>query len=271
MPRDDFLDGLLDAPLLTKHEEQRLALVIRAGRDAAAEAVCGGTDPHLVDLVTEGQRARELFVESNLRLVASLVLRRPPVHGISDEDLFQAGVLGLQRAVDLFEPDKGFKFSTYATNWIKQALGRFTDRNRSSLSGNASELGGAFAATQRGDELSDKQRLALQAATPMSGDAALSSDGDGLSLFETLAGHSNTEDEAVAELELAEVAAAVRCALDDLPPSTRRVIEQRFGIGCEPMPMVALAAQLGLSTEGVRRRIRRGLDHMRRPLEVLVA
>ena len=72
MPRDDFLDGLLGAPLLTKGEEQCLAVAIRDGRNAAAELAAGSTDPLLASLVDEGRRAHRTFIESNLRLVASV-------------------------------------------------------------------------------------------------------------------------------------------------------------------------------------------------------
>jgi len=271
MPRDDFLDGLLDAPLLTKGEEQCLAVAIRDGRNAAAELAAGSTDPLLASLVDEGRRAHRTFIESNLRLVASVVKRRPPVAGVSAEDLFQEGVVGLHRAVELFDPDKGFKFSTYATNWIKQAIGRFTERNRSSLSGNATLLGEAVAAVRRGDPLSDKQQLALSASKSVSGDAPRLSDDDGFSLFDMLGGESDTEVEAMAAVAHVKRVTSVRASLDSLSATTRMVIEKRYGVGCEPMSTVAIARDLGVSSESVRRRINRGLDRLRKPLADVAA
>jgi RNA polymerase sigma factor (sigma-70 family) len=115
-------------PLLSKDDEVRLAQQIEAGRDAA-EALAGGAvnSPGerrgLRRLVAEGSAAHEMFVLGNLRLVVSIA-RRYRVEGLALLDLIQEGNLGLIYAVEKFDWRKGFKFSTYATWWIRQAITR---------------------------------------------------------------------------------------------------------------------------------------------------
>lgn len=114
-------------PLLTRLQEQELARSIQAGMRAALEL--GSLDlsearrRELEALVAAGREGRRLFIEANLRLVVSLARHyvRP---GVGLLDLIQDGNLGLMRAVEKFDPDRGFKFSTYATNWIRQGIQR---------------------------------------------------------------------------------------------------------------------------------------------------
>ncbi|MDQ4117168.1 MAG: RNA polymerase sigma factor SigB [Actinomycetota bacterium] len=84
----------------------------------------------LADLVEAGRRARQRFIQSNLRLVVSIAKRYQPA-GLPLLDLIQEGNLGLMRAVDKFDHRRGFKFSTYATWWIRQAVSRaIADKSR---------------------------------------------------------------------------------------------------------------------------------------------
>ena len=115
-------------PLLDKSDETRLAQAIEAGREAAS---VGRSSPplsrternQLRRLVAEGNQAHRIFVQSNLRLVVSIA-KRYQGSGLPLLDLVQEGNLGLIHAVDKFDWRKGFKFSTYATWWIKQAISR---------------------------------------------------------------------------------------------------------------------------------------------------
>jgi RNA polymerase sigma factor (sigma-70 family) len=114
--------------LLTKDDETRLAKLIEAGADARRQLRDpGGANPGrrraLCRTVRAGDDARRTFVEANLRLVVSLA-KKYQASGVPLLDLIQDGNLGLIRAVAKFEWRKGFKFSTYATWWIRQSIQR---------------------------------------------------------------------------------------------------------------------------------------------------
>ncbi len=123
-----YLEEIGRTPLLTAAEEIELGRTIDAGREAAerlATATSALERRRLQRLVEEGQRARDHFVQANLRLVVSIANRyRTGLTAIDLVDLFQEGNIGLIRAVEKFDWRKGFKFSSYATWWIRQAIQR---------------------------------------------------------------------------------------------------------------------------------------------------
>jgi RNA polymerase sigma factor (sigma-70 family) len=126
-----YLDDVARHPLLTKDDEVRLARLIETGR-AASERLAGpdlavGAERRQLEADVEaGEAARRTFIEANLRLVVSMAKRYSSA-GLSLLDLIQEGNLGLVRAVEKFDWRRGFKFSTYATWWIRQAIGRGID------------------------------------------------------------------------------------------------------------------------------------------------
>jgi RNA polymerase sigma factor (sigma-70 family) len=123
-----YLKDIGRYPLLTKDEEVQLAQAIEAGRDAAALLASRTTlapdkKRELRRIERRADAARQTFVLSNLRLVVSIA-KRYQASGLPLLDLAQEGSLGLFHAVDKFDWRKGFKFSTYATWWIRQAISR---------------------------------------------------------------------------------------------------------------------------------------------------
>jgi RNA polymerase primary sigma factor len=119
-----YLREIGRVPLLTAEQEVELAKAVEVGlyaqrREPTAE--CGRDD--LAALVEEGARAKRRLIESNLRLVVSIA-KRYMGRGLLFLDLIQEGNLGLIRAVEKFDYARGFKFSTYATWWIRQAITR---------------------------------------------------------------------------------------------------------------------------------------------------
>ena len=123
-----YLREIGRVPLLTAHDEVELAKSIEAGL-FAEEKLQGGfpvLDAHrteLGELAAEGLRAKQRLIEANLRLVVSIA-KRYIGRGLVFLDLIQEGNLGLIRAVEKFDYTKGYKFSTYATWWIRQAITR---------------------------------------------------------------------------------------------------------------------------------------------------
>ncbi|MEU4998201.1 sigma-70 family RNA polymerase sigma factor [Streptomyces sp. NPDC021622] len=134
-----YLDEIARTPLLDAAKEVELSQIIEAGvyarkildgdvEDSVAGAAASRDE--LEALVADGERAKDVFIRSNLRLVVA-VARRYPRSGLPLLDLIQEGNAGLVRAVEKFDYAKGFKFSTYATWWIRQAITRsIADQSR---------------------------------------------------------------------------------------------------------------------------------------------
>ena len=122
-----YLREIGQVDLLTTGDERRLAQLIEAGHQAAAAIDVGVDDEaerrRLLRIVARGERAKSELTQANLRLVVSIA-KRYSNRGMQLLDLIQEGNLGLMRAVDKFDHTKGFKFSTYATWWIRQAITR---------------------------------------------------------------------------------------------------------------------------------------------------
>jgi RNA polymerase primary sigma factor len=135
-PVKDYLKQIGKVPLLTAAQEVELAKRIEAGLFAGQKLADGGPDlpaaarADLEQIAEDGTRAKNHLLEANLRLVVSLA-RRYTGRGMLFLDLIQEGNLGLIRGVEKFDYTKGYKFSTYATWWIRQAITRaMADQSR---------------------------------------------------------------------------------------------------------------------------------------------
>jgi RNA polymerase primary sigma factor len=241
-----FLAQIARTPLLTPAEELQLARRVERG-----------------DLA-----AKERMVEANLRLVVHVAKRfQRAAHGLSLSDLIQEGTFGLVRAVEKFDHRKGFRFSTYATIWIRQAIGRaINDKGRAirlpeqvvqRLRALEREEGELAVALGR-DPLPQELAAALETTTAdvvalqelrrstLSLDEPVGDD-DGAALGDLVA------DRRINDFDAAVQAEDIQRALASLPERERRVIEARYGFtGAGPSTPSETARALRLRPRDVR-------------------
>jgi RNA polymerase sigma factor, sigma-70 family len=270
-PVRSYLNAIARVPLLTAAQEVDLARRIQAGHVAAAELAKGHGADDLTLRAThrEGLFAREQMVEANLRLVVS-VAKRYIGGGVALLDLIQEGNLGLMRAVEKFDGARGYKLSTYATWWIRQAIGRaIADQGRTiRLPVHMVDSMRRMARVERQlvqelgreptiDELSvaagvppDRIRL-IQQVVPytVSLDAPVDED-------DRRVGDFLEDPGAVAPAEAAVLAASsigLEDALLELPEREQRVVRLRFGLADGRFhTLESTGAEFGVSRERVR-------------------
>jgi RNA polymerase sigma factor (sigma-70 family) len=178
-----YLDRIGKYTLLTAERERELSAAIQTGKQAAAE-IEGGAPKTAVRrrALRSADLAREEFMNSNLRLVVSIAKKYPTPDGWELLDLVQEGNIGLARAVEKFDFAKGFKFSTYASYWIRQAIGRAID-SRGDLVNIPAAVVGEYraevrAAAANGDRVDAKYAEIGLLMKPQSLDAPVGADGD---------------------------------------------------------------------------------------------
>jgi RNA polymerase primary sigma factor len=263
-PLDIYLAEIRQIPLLTREEEVDLAKRVAAGDEAA----------------------KKRMVESNLRLVVMLA-RRYQGRGLPLGDLIAEGNLGLIRAVEKFRWDRGTRFSTYATWWIRQAIQRAlanqarlirlpvhveaqlgrVRRVRERLTqeqGRPPEL--AEVAAELGLTVKNLETLEEASRMPLSLETPVGSEGDTIHLKDVVPDRDEPGAPAIASLLRSQE--NLRQLLDDLPPKERAILFDRFGLGSEtPMTLEAIGRRLGVTRERVRQIEAAALEKLRRRLE----
>src|SRR5688572_6970871 len=185
-----YLHEIGKVALLDAAKERELAQVIEAGRDAQNRLAAGERGVALQRAVRAAAAAKDHFIRANLRLVVSIARRYPLPAGMDLLDLVQEGNLGLEHAVDKFDWRKGFKFSTYATFWIRQAIGRALDQKASLVRLPGDRSASLRAALRQvagdGEELDDENARLYRLTTPTSLDRTVGDD-DGSELIDLIA------------------------------------------------------------------------------------
>ena len=216
-------------------------------------------------------RARQRLIEKNLRLVVS-VAKKYRGYGLPFEDLIQEGNIGLMKAVEKYDPDRGFRFSTYATWWIRQAVQRsvidtgHTIRVPVHMAERIRKMGKAFGEllSEYGrdpteEEIAERLEWSVEevrAATRATPDAtslnkALGAEEGAAELVDVVedAHAPETPDTVIQEMETAGLWAAV----GRLPERARHVLVRRYGLdGREKSTLAELAEELDLSRERIR-------------------
>jgi RNA polymerase primary sigma factor len=252
------VSGATDSLTLFMNEAGRYPLLTAAEEVALAKRVERG------DLA-----AKERMINSNLRLVVSIA-KRYQGHGLQLGDLIQEGVIGLNRAVEKFDWRKGFKFSTYATWWIRQACQRAVSNQsatirvpthvherRVKLNRARQRLQAASGDEPTQEELAKATGLELRYVEEALGaveasvslNQAVGSDGEG-ELGDLFADPNSVDPESEAAEALR--ARSVREAVRNLPERERRVLELRFGFDGEPTSLEQIGRELKISRERVR-------------------
>jgi RNA polymerase primary sigma factor len=259
-------------PLLNAAQERELSQKIEAGRDAQAKLDAGARGVELKRAVREAARARDYFIRANLRLVVSIARRYPLPPGMDLLDLIQEGNLGLEHAVEKFDWRKGFKFSTYATFWIRQAIGRALDQ-KANLVRLPSERSAQLRAALRdvsgeGDDLDAELANLHRLATPTSLDRTVGDDGE-QELVDLLPDAVAGPEQLVVDAMHTE---QVTGLLDNLEPRARVAVEQRFGlVDGQRRSFREVGESLGVTAEAARRIVKRAVDELKLDAEAIAA
>jgi len=255
-----YLNSITRARLLTASEEKSLARRVRSGDSAA----------------------RTRLIEANMRLVVNIA-RSYHSNLIQFEDLVQEGAIGLMTAAERFDPEKGYRFSTYATHWIKQSISRAMDNKSRAIRVPAhineslrklEKLRNSSARTA-GEDLDVEELAKLMGMSPAKISALLRTAMDTISLDTLVGDEENTSlatllDDKNAlnpalEVIRAEVKAELKRVMESLDEREQRVMRRRLGFDDEESPVLQdIGIELHLSRERVRQIESQAIKKMRR-------
>jgi RNA polymerase primary sigma factor len=283
-----YLGEIGQVALLSADDEKRLGRAIRTMQEAKARSTEGSLSAtqrrELRNIMREGEEAFEHLITANLRLVVSIA-RKYDGRELQLLDLIQEGNIGLMRAAEKYDWEKGFKFSTYATWWIRQSMMRaMADQGRTirvpshvvemlnRITKADRELNVELKREPTYAELAERTLISAEkieelkqiSSVTISLDEPVSSDEDSTTWGDKFGGDSTDSPSDVVQRR--ELVSAVSLELDHLPDRDRRIIDKRFGISSgEPQTLDDVAKQEGVTRERIRQIEQKTLARLRHP------
>ncbi|MFM9121915.1 MAG: RNA polymerase sigma factor RpoD/SigA [Actinomycetota bacterium] len=286
-----YLNEIGQVELLTAEEEKDLGKKIKSGLVAQEKlnkmhSELGFSERRrLQRIVKEGEKAKDHLVRANLRLVVS-VARRYDRKELQLADLIQEGNIGLMHAADKYDFEKGFKFSTYATWWIRQSMTRaLADQGRNiRIPGHMMEVVNRVQRAERDltaelgrlptpEEVATRSGLSveklldiMQLAIPTTSlDAPVGYNTDDLTVGDTIA--DTDDNDPLGATERAQLREAVEKTLKDLPERDQEIVAMRFGIGefDRVFTLEEVAEKMKVTRERVRQIEQKTLARLRHP------
>jgi len=261
-------------PLLTPQQERELMHQVKAPQDTEIA-------------ILRANKARQKIIASNIRLVAYVankVLNNYRDKPLDISDLIQEGVIGLNRAIDKFQPEKGFKFSTYAYYWIKQAITRSIENKAETIRipvhvgklynkikkirrENYQLYGTRTTNLEIAEQLGtseEKINKILADKPKINSLNQYINDDDDIELIDVIQNSSNTAEEYIMRTELREI---MEDLLNKLPPLKQKILKLLFGWDKEAMSYSKIAKELNLKYYKVRELASSGLKELKRYAE----
>lgn len=285
-----FPKGYSDMPLLTAEKEIELARTIREGNEAQARIDESTSLPAtekraLWRAAQKSKHAREHFIKANIRLVLKLAGQYTG-RGMAYPDLVQEGTIGLMHAITKFDPERGYRFSTYATPWIRQAMGRAISNQSNTIRVpehqlvKANKIAAAYTALtnlnnedptiaqiaehtgftiRQVEEISAYNRAPISLATP------LGSEGENLTVGDMIVDEVTANPEM--EAETSNLKSTLSRVIEKLNEKEAKVLMLRFGLADDAVPhtLDEIASTMGTSKEWARRVELKAMTKLRHP------
>jgi RNA polymerase primary sigma factor len=284
-----YLQEIGQVELLDAEGERTLGRAIREMQAAKEEQEAGSVSVtrrrELRQIIREGEEAFEHLITANLRLVVSIA-RKYDGRELQLLDLIQEGNIGLMRAAEKYDWEKGFKFSTYATWWIRQAMMRaMADQGRTiRVPSHVVEMLNRITKADRDltvelkreptvFELSERTMIPAEkieelrqiSSVSISLDEPVGSDEDSSTWGDRVPGNRE-EDSPIEMVQKRQLIAAIEAELEHLPERDRRILEKRFGIHSDlPLTLDDVAKQEGVTRERIRQIEQKTLARLRHP------
>lgn len=280
----DFLDRAGQIPLLTPSQEITLARKVQRALAIAAKFPDGPHTPEQQRVIKAGNKARQRLVAANLRLVVYVVrkTRLRGIHSLPMDDLIQEGTFGLTRAVEKFDPERGYKFSTYAYRWIQQSIRRAYSQQAhlirtpthlaerlASRSMRTTEFLAAHGRLPTRQELAEALNTTAAELDLLDHRTAIPlclEHPTGINnrpLADAIPDDRNPPDDHGFDVDDDQIHAALLTLSDDV----RRMVIMRFGFyGHDPSTLTVIADRLGCTRENVRQRLNGAIRQLRSTL-----